>query len=68
MKKNMGTLDRTVRILIAIILGILILTGKNFWNTCLGLRHNICGIFAYKHYWMVPALCAPWYIYYKERR
>jgi hypothetical protein len=28
MKKNMGTLDRTVRILIAIILGILILTGK----------------------------------------
>jgi hypothetical protein len=28
MKKNMGTLDRTLRILIAIILGILILTGK----------------------------------------
>jgi hypothetical protein len=28
MKKNMGTLDRTVRILIAIILGILILNGK----------------------------------------
>jgi len=28
MKKNMGTLDRAVRILIAIILGILILTGK----------------------------------------
>jgi hypothetical protein len=28
MKKNMGALDRTVRILIAIILGILILTGK----------------------------------------
>ena len=28
MKKNMGTLDRSVRILIAIILGILILTGK----------------------------------------
>jgi hypothetical protein len=28
MKKNMGTLDRTVRILIAIILGILIFTGK----------------------------------------
>jgi len=28
MKKNMGALDRAVRILIAIILGILILTGK----------------------------------------
>jgi hypothetical protein len=28
MKKNMDTLDRTVRISIAIILGILILTGK----------------------------------------
>jgi len=28
MKKNMGTLDRAVRILIAIILVILILTGK----------------------------------------
>jgi len=27
-EKNMGALDRTVRILIAIILGILILTGK----------------------------------------
>jgi len=41
---------------------------ENFWNTCLGLRHNRCGIFAYKHHWMVPALCASWYIYYKERR
>jgi hypothetical protein len=35
MKKNMGTLDRTVRILIAIILGILIFGDCSIYSTVL---------------------------------
>jgi small-conductance mechanosensitive channel len=64
----MGTLDRTVRILIAIILGILILTGKISGTLAWVLGIIAVVFFAYKHHWMVPALCASWYIYYKERR
>jgi hypothetical protein len=55
MKTNMGTLDKTIRIIIAIIIGYLYYNG-----TISGIRNYFDGfcsdIFTYKHYKFLSAL------------
>ena len=39
MKKNMGTIDRSIRVVLAVIIGLLLLTGQitGVWGTVLGI-------------------------------
>lgn len=44
MKKNMGGADRLIRLIVALVLGVLFYTGNLVWGTTLGVIAAIVGV------------------------
>ena len=57
MKKNMGSMDKGIRIFLAVIIAILYFTNQITGVAAIVLGHLCGGVFTNKLYWLLSALC-----------